>query len=214
MNLYVSISLCFIPLIITIAIAHTVVPEFSSRNIFAGILAGLGAIVPVTILQYIIMPLPIYTNNTLPSVLFFSLIFNGLIEETIKMIFISFIPGKNRNFGIFLATAFIIGCSFGCFEAVIYFIAGQKEISIRLLTAVILHILCTGLSGIYVWTFKNGKGLLRAFIDAVLLHGIYNFFAGFSGIFWWFSIITILFAAIRCRIYYTQVKENHNFQSL
>jgi len=207
MNLLLSISLCFIPLVITVFLVHILIPDYSNLYAFIGILAGLGAIVPVTILQYAIPQLPITIANTVFSALLFALLFNGLIEETIKMIFIAFIPGKNKNFNIFLATAFIIGCSFGCFEAVIYFIAGQKTISIRLITAVILHILCTGLSGMYLWTFKNGKGMISAFITAIILHGIYNFFAGFSGGFWWFSIVTILFAAIQCRIYYKKIEE-------
>ena len=50
--------------------------------------------------------------------------------------------------------------------------------------------------------------LVMPFVLAVVLHGIYNFFAGFNGLFWWFSVVAILMAALECRIWYRQVVEN------
>ena len=44
--------------------------------------------------------------------------------------------------------------------------------------------------------------LVMPFVLAVALHGVYNFFAGFSGGFWWFSVVAILMAALECRIWY------------
>ncbi|HZK20612.1 MAG TPA: PrsW family glutamic-type intramembrane protease [Treponemataceae bacterium] len=207
MSVYASIALCFLPLIITIIITHAIVENFTKSFSFIALLVGFGAILPVAILQFFIKPLPIDSHKTLYSVLISALIFDGLLEETIKMVFISFVPGKTKKLACFLAIGLIAGSAFGCFESVIYLIAKNGQTSIRLLTSVLLHTFCTGLSSICVWSYKQGKGLLRTFITAVFLHGIYNFFAGFSGGYWWFSILTILLAALRCRVHYIKIAE-------
>ena len=44
---------------------------------------------------------------------------------------------------------------------------------------------------------------------AVLLHGLYNFFAS-SEKFWWFSVITVIYAAVRLKFSFdrlTQITE-------
>lgn len=208
MNLYLSIGLCFTPLIIIIIITNLLVPDLKNKTILVAIIAGIGAIIPVALAQFFLFSFQPSTNKTLLTVLISALLFNGLIEETIKMLFISFIPSKTKSFSSFFVAALIAGCSFGCFEAIVYLIAEPKSINIRLFTAVILHIFCAGLSGIFVWSAKNHNGLLRSFLTAILLHGIYNFFAGFSTNFWWFSIVAILLSGFQCRVYYVQVAEN------
>ncbi|OJF77272.1 MAG: hypothetical protein BKP49_02040 [Treponema sp. CETP13] len=208
MHLFISIALCFIPLIVIILIASLLIKELSKKSVFAGILAGFGAIIPISIAQYFLEPLNSFLGNSLTSVFITALLFNGLIEEAIKMLFIFFIPGKNKRKSTFFAVALIAGCTFGCFEAVVYLIAGSTNISTRLFTAVLLHTFCAGLSGIYIWTLKNTKAMLSPFLLAVVLHGIYNFFAGFTNDFWWFSVITIVFAIMQCRIYYTKIDES------
>ena len=47
---------------------------------------------------------------------------------------------------------------------------------------------------------------ISCLVVAVLLHGIYDFFAGFSGSLRWFAIAVVLMAMIECRIKYTSLK--------
>ncbi len=210
MELYITMGICFIPLIVAISVSLVKVTGFTKRLALVSSLLGLAAIIPIGFLQFFILELPIFNTGTISALLVTTIIFNGLIEEFIKMLLLLFLPAKKMNFKAFLACAIISGLALGCFEAIIYVITGTPHIEVRLFTAVIMHAACAGLSGLYVWTYKNTKSQLSAFITAVLLHGIYNFFAGFSGNFWLFSIVAILFAIVRCRVDYHAIDENLN----
>ena len=123
-------------------------------------------------------------------------------------IFLFFLPAKKIKLPVFIACAVIAGGTVGSFEAVMYFVAGTHYSALRLCTAAVLHALCAGLSGIFVWTAKNKtrkrKAQFAAFCAAVFCHGIYNFFAGFNGFLWWFSLAALLFALIQLRSFYTE----------
>ena len=82
----------------------------------------------------------------------------------------------------FVACGFLIGCAFGSFENVVYLIAGTKDITLRFFTSLIIHSCCSGLSAIYIWSFRQGKTKISCFILAILLHGLYNFFDSFRNI--------------------------------
>jgi hypothetical protein len=49
-------------------------------------------------------------------------------------------------------------------------------------------------------------------VVAVLLHGIYDFFAGFSSTsnIRWFSVAVVLMAIIECRVKYTSLQSDKN----
>ena len=91
------------------------------------------------------------------------------------------------------------GLALGCFESVIYLVSGYENIGLRLVTAVMLHTACAGLGGIFVWSVKNKRTKVLPFIFAIILHGVYNYFAGFSTSIRWFSIVIIVLAFIECR---------------
>lgn len=216
MSVYAMMGLSFVPLVVFLVVFCLAVPGFKVRYGLASALVGLFSLIPIVVVQYFVLKLPDFTDHSLVEALVTVMVFNGLVEETVKMFSLLLLPHRKTGFGAFLAMSLISGLALGCFETVIYLFSGYQNIQIRSLTAVAMHSLCGGLSGIYVWTWRNpverdgGKKvpLVMPFVLAVVLHGIYNFFAGFNGLFWWFSVVAILMAALECRIWYRQVGEN------
>lgn len=206
MNVFASIGICLVPLLLFCIVFLLSIKKLSPLHLLFALLLGLIAIIPVTIIQYFIMKLPIFTAVNLWSVFVGAFIFNGLIEESLKMTMSLFLPFKKMNFPSFVACGFLIGCAFGTFENVVYLLAGVKNVSIRFFTSLILHGCCSGLSSIYVWSFKSKEPKISCFIMAVLLHGLYNSFAN-SDKFWWLSIVTIIYAIVKLKFSYDRVSQ-------
>lgn len=210
MSVFVLMGLSFVPLVFFLVLFCLAVPGFKVCYGLGSTLVGLFSLIPIVVVQYFVLKLPDFTDHSLVEALVTVMVFNGLVEETVKMLSLLLLPHKKMGIGVFLAMSLISGLALGCFETVIYLFSGYQNIQIRSLTAVAMHSLCGGLSGIYVWTWRNpvekapGKKvpLVMPFVLAVVLHGVYNFFAGFSGGFWWFSVVAILMAALECRIWY------------
>ena len=127
----------------------------------------------------------------------------------------------DRSCGVrnFLFLAFVMGLALGCFESVVYYfdhlqIAHSKgatllygQIAVRIFTSDIIHMMCTGLGGLFIYSCRNKPKRVSFLVIAVLLHGIYDFFAGFSTTnnLRWFSIAVVLMAIIECRVKYTSL---------
>ncbi len=207
MGMYLFVFFCFAPLILCFFVFCMAVRNFKFLyGLWASVL-GLVSVIPIALAQFFILNLPVFTANTLISVLVTAMIFNGLVEESLKMLCMLLLPSKKVDFPVFFCMALLLGLALGCFETVIYLFAGQQEIGLRLVTAVLIHMFCAGLSGIYVWSFRQRKTKTMPFVLAAVLHGVYNFFAGFSGGYWWFSVVAIAMAALQCRIWYTKTKQ-------
>lgn len=205
MMMYVYMALCFLPVLILGIVLPLAVPGFKIRYALISVLVGLLSLIPITFIQFFVFSLPIFTSGTLVSVLITAILFNGLIEEATKMSLMFLLPRKSIAFPQFFSMAILAGLSLGAFESIIYLLSGSLNIGIRMVTAVLIHTFCAGLSGIFVWTLKNKPTRVYFFVLAVLLHGVYNFFAGFSGGYRWLSIVAILLAALQCRICYMQI---------
>ena len=215
MNLYALLGISFIPTAIFFALAVILNKNLKLRYcLVAGVLALL-TVIPTSMIQFYVLSLPIFTGYTFASVMITAILFNGLIEETMKMLFLCLIPQKKQILSAFFCCVILYGLTVGGFESVIYVIKkfqeiqgqGGKELVIHLLldrifSAQAIHVFCAGLSGLYIWNFRRHKKNFMPFIYAVLLHGIYNFFASFSSIYHWLAIVAILFAAVECRIFY------------
>ena len=69
---------------------------------------------------------------------------------------------------------------------------------------------CTGLCGMFIYSCRHKPAKTSLLITAVILHGIYDFFAGFSTTsnLRWFSIAVVLMAIAECRIKYTSLQNN------
>ena len=218
MSILAPIALCFALFIIVFIVFALTIPEIKIRYEFWASLLGLVAVLPVAFTEYVILSLPIFNSGSFVSVIVVAFIFNGLIEESLKMITLLFLPSKKLNLPSFFCCCMICGLAFGSFESVVYMLVSLQKMTSgtgiiyklvvsRLFSAVIIHTLCTSLSGLYIWTFRKKKTKIFPFILAVTLHGLYNFFASYPVPFYYFIIPVILFAALECRIRYQLVNQ-------
>jgi hypothetical protein len=217
MNIYAALALCFVPYIVIFLLIKTIGHIKITIGLFASLL-GLLAVLPITFLQFYIAEIPVFKGGGWSSELLKAILFNGLIEESLKMAVLFLLPSKKNTLGKFFGCALLCGLSLGCFESAIYFLQHlqhanalgasllYKEIFIRMFTTDFLHMFCAGLSGLFVWSVKHHKTDAMAIAYPVLLHGLYNFFALYD-YFHWFAVVAILFAAVECRIRYTNQEE-------
>lgn len=205
MNALPAIGICFVPLLVIAAISLLTLKNLKVMQVLFAILSGLLALIPIAAIQYYTVKLPFIAVNTLLNMILVAFVINGLIEEGFKSASMLLMPWKNADIASFTAASLIQGFALGSFEAVIYLLTGTQDISLRLATAAVIHALCAGLSGLFIWTLHQKQTRIRPLIAAILIHSIYNYFAG-TAQFWWLSIITILYAVIRLRFFYQQIK--------
>lgn len=208
MNMYASVAVCFIPLVAIFICFVLLVPEFKTKWGLLACLLGLLAVIPIAAFQFLIDTYKLLPATSLGLVLLEALILNGLIEESLKMGLLFIMPAKKINLPSFFACALLAGLAVGCFESVIYLISGYENIGLRMVTAVVVHTSCSGLSGLFVYSVRRKSTHVMPFIYAVVLHGIYNYFAGFTTAIRYFSIAVILFTLIECRIWYKNMSES------
>lgn len=216
-----GIALCFVPLIAAVAL-FTAVFKLKFTHQLIAMLLGLVAVLPISFLQYFLPEIPGLGFSPVLHALVKSIVLYGLVEELFKMLLILPLPHKlydeENNVRNFLFLSFVMGLALGCFESVVYYfdhlqIANSRgatllygQIAIRIFTSDIIHMMCTGLCGLFIFSCRKKASHVSCFIAAVLLHGIYDFFAGFSGGLRWFSIAVVLMSIAECRIKYTSMK--------
>lgn len=221
----IGIILCFVPLIITFVI-FAAGYKLKLTHLLIAVLLDLVAVLPISFIQYFMPAIPGLPISAVVRALLKSLLLYGLVEEAIKTLALLPLPHKiydndNDRAG-FLMLAFTAGLSLGCFESVVYYfdhlqIANSRgatllygQIAVRIFTSDIIHMMCTGLCGLFVYSCRSKTCRLSCLIAAVLLHGIYDFFAGFSGGLRWFSVAVVLMAIAECRIKYNSLKTEEN----
>lgn len=222
-----GIILCFVPLILGLLL-FALSFKIKLTHLLIATLLGLVAILPISFVQYFIPDLSALFQSPILFSLLKSIIIYGLIEELFKALLILPLPHKiyheNNNLRDFLLLSFVMGLSLGCFESVVYYfdhlqIANNKgatllygQIAVRIFTSDIIHITCTGLCGMFIYSIRNKSSRISYLITAVLLHGIYDFFAGFSATsnLRWFSVVVVLMAIAECRIKYISLKNSEN----
>ena len=223
-----GIALCFLPLIIAILIFSTAFKLKLLHQLIA-VLLGLAAVLPISVIQYFMPAIPGLNLSLVLRALLKSLLLYGLVEELFKTLVIFILPHKLYDSDLendasengrlsFLLLAFVTGLSLGCFESVVYYfdhlqIANSRgatllygQIAVRIFTADIIHMTCTGLCGLFVYSCRNKPRHLSCLVAAVFLHGIYDFFAGFSNGLRWFALAVVLMSIAECRIKYTSLK--------
>lgn len=215
----IGIALCFIPLIIAIIIFTAGFKVRLTHQLLA-CLFGLIAVLPISIIQYFLPGIPGLQNTPVLQTLLKSLLIYGLVEELLKMAALLPLPGKKSSLLNFLLLSFILGLALGCFESVVYYfdhlqIANSRgakllygQIALRIFSSDLIHMTCTGLSGLFLYSCNINKRKLSFFLLAVLLHGIYDFFAGFPGNLRWFSAAVVLLAIAECRIKYSSLQKD------
>ncbi len=223
MNVYALFGINFIPLITVFLIFCVLIRGLKVRYAVLSCILGLAAVFPTSFLQYFVLSLPVFNTNTFESVLVTAIVFNGLIEETVKLFLLCLLPQKKMTLGMFFCCCILSGLTTGSFESVIYIIKKLQELNLqtplqqlvklimmRSFSSVLIHTFCAALSGLYLWMFKHKQNHFIPFVYAVLLHGIYNFFAGFTSDYRLLSIVAILFAILECRIWYKNIKYPEN----
>ena len=209
MNLFIAIAICFIPLVIGIIIAIICVKEYKIYHSLIAILLGFLAIFLIILVRTLVND---FIGFLIPKTLhiFFafiiSTIFFAFIEETVKMLFCSLLPKAKITLKTFMINCLVFGAAIGCFETVMYLVTGYETI-FRLFTAVIIHAACAVLSGYFVWAVYSKVKFTRVFLFSILMHGLYNFFASQDKEFSWISIVIVLFALHKARLYYSTIKE-------
>ena len=218
-----GIALCFVPLILVIVIFTTGYKLKLTHQLIA-VFLGLIAVLPISFIQFFLPELPGVGFSPILHALLKSLLLYGLIEELFKTLILIFLPHESLSEGEesreFLQLAFVAGLALGCFESVVYYfdhlqIANSRgatllygQIAVRIFTSDIIHMMCTGLCGLFIYTCRNKPSRISFLIIAVLLHGVYDFFAGFAGNIRWFSVAVVLMSIAECRIKYTSLQNN------
>jgi len=212
MNIYASIAMTFIPLVTVYICFLLLGKDFNKVHGAAACLCGLLALLPIELLLIIIHTWHPFASVNLPGRLIKGLLINGIIEESAKMAFLFLLPAKKSKLSAFFSYAVLCGLTLGCLETLIYLIYGNRSITLRLFTAVVMHTFCAGLSGLFVYCIKRrqelaDKSLLwLPFALAVLFHGLYNYFAGIYGTLHYFAYAVIAATILECKLRYQSVK--------
>ena len=212
MNIYAALALCFVPLFVMFSAIRRFAHVGIIVMLYAALL-GLLAVAPISILQFYAADIPFLHSDHWITQLLRAILFNGFIEEFIKIIFILFLPSKRLSLEKFFLCACICGMSLGCFESAIYFLQHLQQANTigahliyvqmfeRMFTSDAVHALCAGLGGLFIRSVKRMRIDIAAVLFAPLLHGLYDFFALYDD-FKRFSVAAILLLAVQCRISY------------
>ncbi len=198
------------------ALFAILVPGISVAKEFLAAAAGLLALVPIAIAQFLIPGMRLFGQSRALSILLYSILFLGLIEEAFKALSLFLVGGKGERLSHWFCYSLLAGLIFGCFESVIYFLRDIQNIGhgvtlnliyLRMFTALLIHTLCAGIGGFTVYYFKNSRKNIWPLLNAVLIHGLYDYFVAYNTPTKYFSIIVILSAAIKCRVCFLRAKE-------
>ncbi len=220
MNLYAILGISFIPAVLFFVLSKVLNPNFKVRYGLLSCVLGLATVFPTSLIQFFLLKMQIFSGDSFAAVMVTAIVFNGLIEETMKMLFMCAIPQKKQTLGAFFCCAVIYALFAGGFESVVYIVRKFQEITLgsgreiilnllirRIFSAQAIHVFCAALSALYLWSYRHFKSKnIMPFAYAVLLHGIYNFFAAFSSGFRCLAFVSIIFAAVECRIFYLSAK--------
>ena len=216
MNVYAPIILCFVPFVTMFALFAILVPGFSVIKGLVASLAGLLALIPITVAQFLIPGMRLFGQSSAGGILLYSIVFLGLVDECFKALLLFIVGAKEEKLSCWFCYSLLAGMIFGCFESVIYFFLNIQTIGhgvtlnliyLRMFTAVLVHTLCAGLGGFTVYYFKNIRRNVWPLLNAVLIHGLYDYFVSFDTYVKFFCIIVILSAAIKCRVCFLQIAE-------
>ena len=215
--------LCFVPLLFAFCLFTFIFKLKISHQLLA-ILLGLAIVFPISVIQYVVPTTNIFQNMPIVGTMLKSLIIYGLVEELFKtIVLVPVLSTKTvkEEYSVLqmLFLAFLLGLSLACFESLVYLfdrlqIANNRGaqvlyhlVFLRIFTTDLIHMACAGLCGLFVISkrYNNQKLKYSYLFLAILLHGIYDFFAGFQNNLKYFSFLVVLLALIECRVKYTSL---------
>ena len=211
MNIIVNILVNFLPILVISLIYCLKIKQIKWYMPILSILIGLFAVFPATFIQ-LLFPEMFFAKQTLLTLLFSSLVYIALVEEVCKTVCLFLVPNKNLSITSFFALSFLVGYSFGSFENIIYIFKGMTNPILRMLTSCVIHSVCTGTAAFFVWFLRKKKFHLTLILTPIFVHGLYDFFAGFPGKFWLFSIIVIFYGIFQCSVFYQMFKNDEKIQ--
>lgn len=220
LSIILPVFLCFIPLIVGFLVFSL---KFRTRaaHFVVAMLLGLVAVLPISIIQFFLPEISLFGTSPILRSILKSILLYGLVEELLKSIFMLPIPKKEKSALEFLILAFTFGLTLGCFESVVYYLDHLQlatsrgatllygSIFVRIFSSDIIHMCCAGLGGLFIFSIVKKQTKVSCLICAILIHGFYDFFAGFQNGLKWFAIFAVLLAIVECRIkYQVLVEEN------
>ena len=218
MSIVLPVILCFIPLIAGILI-FIFAFKINPGHLSIAVLLGLAAVLPISVIQFFLPSFNILTSMPILREILKSLLLYGLVEEILKCVFVLPLPKKDKSALEFLLLAFTMGLALGCFESIVYYLdhlqmANNRnatllygQIFARIFSSDIIHMTCTGLCGLFIYSIRNKHTFISCLLSAVFIHGVYDFFAGFQNALRWFAVAAILLAIAECRLKYTSITE-------
>ena len=220
MSIVLPVILCFISLIAAFLV-FLLAFKVKTAHLFIAILLGLAAVLPISVVQFFLPSLDILTNLPILREILKSLLLYGFVEEVLKCVFLLPLPKKDKTALEFLLLAFTMGLALGCFESIVYYLdhlqmANNRnatllygQIFARIFSSDIIHMTCTGLCGLFIYSIRNKRTCITALLSAVFLHGLYDFFAGFQNNLRWFALAALLLAIAECRLKYSVIATNN-----
>ena len=226
MNIYVSLGLCFVPLLLCFVLFKVFSKIKFSTELISCIVA-MFAVLFISFAQFLIsysIPKLTAADNTVLSQLLKPLFVNGLIEEGLKLVFILMIPRKKTEFAHYFMASILFGIAFGCFESAVYFLqylqlAKMKGAELiyhliftRMFSAVLVHTFCSGLLGLFIWSVIEKRPDFLALAIPILNHGLYDFFVSQPSWIRWFFISALLVLILECSIRYEKIKPETEYK--
>ncbi|MBP5402093.1 MAG: PrsW family intramembrane metalloprotease [Treponema sp.] len=217
MNIYAPIILCFIPLITVFLLFKILIDGISIVKELTACLIGLIALIPITVLQFFVGDHFSVKNQTFFMLLLRAVLLYGFIEEGIKCGTLFLFPKKNINLKQMFLYSLLAGLFLGCFESVVYTINSIQKASLsggeillhmiylRSFTSIAIHTFAAGLLGMFVYSVKIKEIKWNALVYAIMLHGLYDFFAIMPSPINLFSYVAILLLIVECRIVYARL---------
>lgn len=215
-KLIIPLFLCFFPIILAFFILKKL--NIKTSSLIIAFLLGLFSILPISIIQMLADKIPFVSTHPVIYQITKSIILIGFVEELCKMALQFFIPKKEITLFSFLMLSFMFGLTLGCFESAAYYLniftsslTNHSEllyslIALRFVSSDLIHLSCAGLGGLFVYSCYLKKPKISFFIIAVLIHGLFDFFAPLRNNLKYFAIPVILLALLECRIKYMTLK--------
>ncbi len=213
---YASLALCLIPLVVLFICLALLVHDFKCTKGLWACLLGLIAVIPSVLLHMFFIEAGGFPVSTLVALLF-EMLLVALIEESMKFAVMFAMPARKTELSAFLSYSMLCGFSLGCFETLVYILTGRTgglSIVTRL-PAMLIHLACTGLAGLTVYSIRKKSVKILPFLFAVLFHGVYNYFEHFKDDFrQYFAFVVVLIALFECKIQYSNLKSKFEELSL
>ena len=219
MNIYATIILCFIPFITVFLLFTILISEITIVKELFACLVGLLALIPIAFIQFFTGDFFVVNNQMVFSILIRAIFLYGIVEEGIKCCLLFIFPMKSINLKLVFVYSILAGLFLGSFESVVYVINSIQNASLRFgefllyimylrtFASLVFHSLCAGLLGLFVFSVKRKVYFWRALIYAILIHGLYDFFAIMPGALNIFSYVIIILLVLECRINYVKISE-------